>query len=398
MKKFILKYFIILLYYLIIFATFLLVLWIIWVKFLRVRLVKNIPMMLTEYGFWVLFYMCIIYFFIVIVILNSLYKQKTNKINEKNVMKELLNQIYTPFIILDHALKYNKYVINSYYNSMTLIINNLNKFTEKHFIRIILIFQIIPRLILVVFLIMDTFYFHKLEILYKVILLGLFPFIFRYIKYNFNDFKENYIKILESKYKYVFVLDEASSENPNWELNDNNRFHDQDISIKEYISFKIKQHLHGIPSVVYNENPIVHDYVYIQYKKTNNIPEDIELSDKDLKKIHQDFKTYLNIICDSAAIHEKISHSQNKKIILYLRLFIYISYLTCWSYILFISFYEYPINLSMFKYLFENITNYIQEYDLDPFSMINQFSKNKNLITPESICNLISNIYYKKGV
>ena len=91
--------------------------------------------------------------------------------------------------------------------------------------------------------------------------------------------------------------------------------------------------------------------LYIQYKKTNNIPENVELSDEDLKEIHQDFKTYTNIICDSTAIHEKISHFQNKKIILYLRLFIYISYLTCWSYILFISFYEYPINLYMFKYL-----------------------------------------------
>ena len=117
------------------------------------------------------------------------------------------------------------------------------------------------------FLIMDTFYFHKLEIFYKVVYLGILPFIFKYFKYNFNDFKEHYIKILESKYKYIFVLDEASAEDANWELNDNNKFHDQDISVKEYIEFKIKQHIYGIPKVVTMQTHL-HRIIFI--KNTNN--------------------------------------------------------------------------------------------------------------------------------
>lgn len=359
------------------------VLWIVWARFIRERLVKNIPITLSEYGFWILVYICIVYLFISTSILISLFKQKNNN-NISNIIKELMNQIYTPLIMLDHLIKYNNYIKTSYYSFKVILIKMMKRFKGKFFVSFIVMFEIIPRIILVGFLVMDTFYFHKLEIFYKVVYLGILPFIFKYFKYNFNDFKEHYIKILESKYKYIFLLDEASAEDITWELNNDNKFHDQDINIKEYIELKIKQRLFGIPKVVYNENPIAKDHIYEEYKKTNNIPKNVELSKENLMKIHEDFETNTNIICDSAAIYEKISYFQNKKIILYSRVFIYLMYLICWGYILTVSYYNYPIDLPMFKIFIENLIMYIQIYDIDPFSMFYQHSVNENLITKKN--------------
>ena len=76
-------------------------------------------------------------------------------------------------------------------------------------------------------------------------------------------------------------------------------------------------------------------------------------------------------------------------------MFIYTSYLICWGYILVTSYYTHPIELPMFKVLVENLIGYSYLYDLDPFSMINQFSRNENLITPENVWNLIKSIFNK---
>lgn len=379
-------------YYFTIMMSLFAVLWIIWVRFLRTRLVKDIPITLTEYGFWFLLYICLIYLIILSMIIFSLVKKTRNDTNKKNIIKELMNQIYIPFIMLDHTIKYNNYMKNNYCNFKIILIKFMKCFKEKHFVSLVLMFQIIPRIILVGFLIMDTFYFHRLEIVYKVVLLGTLPFIFKYFKYNFNDFKEHYIKILESKYKYIFLLDEASAEDADWVLNSHNKFHDQDISVKEYIEFKIQQQIYSIPKVVYNENPVAHDHIYLDYKHANNIPENSDLSQEDLNKVHQDFDVYTKIICDSATIYERISYFQNKKMILYERLFIYTSYFICWFYILTKSYYTYPVDFSMSMIFIENLTMYMQEYDNDPFSMLNQFSRNQNLITLDKICNLIKSI------
>lgn len=376
------KYNKIIFYYLSIITTLFIVLWIIWAKFLRVRLVKTIPMILSEYGFWFLCYLCIIYLVIIMMILISLYAKKPNKNNEKNIIKEMMNQIYKPFIMLDHAFKYNKYLEKNYNNFKISMINRIKNFKEKGFVTMILVFQLFPRIILVIVLFMDTFYFNKLELLYKVISLGFLPFMFRYIKYNFNDFKEYYIKVLQSKYKYIYLLDEASAEIKDWELNNDNKYHDQDISIKEYADFKIQQCLYGTPKVKYSETPIPHDKILS------------ELSENDFDKIQKEFPQDITIICDSAVIYEKISHFQNKKVILYIRLFIYIFYFICWFYILTKSYYTYPLDLPMFKYFVKNLTYYIFVYDYDPFSMLHQISINENLVTPENIISLIKKLLY----
>ncbi len=394
------NYFKIIFYYLIIFSTFLLVLWIIWARFFRERLVKDIPIMLTEYGFWILVYLCLVYIIVVSVILFSIFNHKINKEAKKAIIKELLNQIYIPFIMLDHLIKHNNYFQKSYSNLMILIINNIKDFKKTSFILLILIFQIIPRLILVVFLIMDTFYFHKLETLYKIILLGVFPFIFRYIKYNFSDFKDYNIKLLDVEYNMVLLLKEVPTDYnedkdyPHYLDNEDN-LDNKTLSIKEYFEFKIKQNIYGIPNIIYTETCFAKQETYDKYNETHKIFSKTKLNSEIYEDIHEKFKIYTNIICDSATIYEKISYFQNKKIILYLRVFIYTSYLICWGYILVTSYYTHPIELPMFKVLVENLIGYSYLYDLDPFSMINQFSRNENLITPENVWNLIKSIFNK---
>ena len=257
--------------------------WLTYTRFLRKRLTKEIPINLTEYGFWFLCYLCIIYLIVnYFIIMRLLHREENN--NNKIILNNLTELLYKPLIILDNALKYNKYISNNYCNFMIYIIKYLQKLKEKQVIIIIILFQIVPRIILISFLIIDTFYFHKLEIFYKIILIGILPFLFKYMKYCFRDFKEYYVKLLELKYKFILLfeknIDYDEDDYDIWDRLHKNKLHNQYIPTKDYIEFKNKQRISQEPKTEYEENPFAFDYIYNDYKKKNNISENVDLSDE----------------------------------------------------------------------------------------------------------------------
>ena len=159
--------------------------WIIWSRFIRERTIRNIPdELLTEYRVWILLYLCCIYF---IIIKNYIKESKSNTI--LTTISETINTYFwKPLITLDHFIKYNIYCKNYYYIFMTNFMKLWDTIFTIHGKSIIISLYIIPRIILIAFLILDTFYFNKLEIFYKVVLIGILPFIFKYIEYSFKDF------------------------------------------------------------------------------------------------------------------------------------------------------------------------------------------------------------------
>lgn len=80
---------------------------------------------------------------------------------------------------------------------MCLAIDYVNDWSFDTYRMIFVIFQIIPRTLLVLCLLLDTFYFLRLELLYKIILLGLIPLLFRYFLYSFKDILKHWTKTLE---------------------------------------------------------------------------------------------------------------------------------------------------------------------------------------------------------
>ena len=284
----------------------------------------------------------------------------------------LLNIGWTHTItVLDNALKYNKYFKNKYLMFIQKIINYISTLKKKHYLMIIFVFQIFPQLFLIILLIIDVFYFNKLEIFYKIILIGLLLLIFKYFNYNFNDIKEYYIKELENTYENIFLSDKSApylkEDSDDWELNENNKYHNQEIPVREYLEFKIKQTLSGKPEVSYSKTPFSYEHIYEDYKKNNNIPKEVSLKKADHQVLDNKYYILSKNVIQAGVIHENFSHFQNEKIILYFRLLIFITYFTCWFYVLILSYYNNPIELEMFKYFIQKLMYYISRMD-NPFS------------------------------
>ena len=83
------------------------VLWIIWTRFIRERLPKDIPFDLTEFRFYLLIYICSIYSFIIIMFLQNPIKPSIFS----NQIKIIVDYIYTPLKLLDFKFKVNSFTI-----------------------------------------------------------------------------------------------------------------------------------------------------------------------------------------------------------------------------------------------------------------------------------------------
>lgn len=77
----------------------------IYLRFIRDRLPKDIPIFLTEHRFWILIYICCIYLFIIISLL-----RKEKKSNE--IVIFIIEILYMPLTRLDHFIKYNEPIKN----------------------------------------------------------------------------------------------------------------------------------------------------------------------------------------------------------------------------------------------------------------------------------------------
>ena len=87
--------------YILIFIGLAVVSWIIWARFIRPRVPKDIPFELTEKWFFILIYICIIYFYIVYKLI------RPNKVNES--IKLIIELLFTPLLAFDKFIKENKY-------------------------------------------------------------------------------------------------------------------------------------------------------------------------------------------------------------------------------------------------------------------------------------------------
>jgi hypothetical protein len=328
-------------YLFLLFLGFFFIAWIVYNKYIRERLPKDIPIHLSERGFWTLIYLCCIYLFII----TSLIFFRAKK-SEKTIglIRDIL---YTPLIAFDHLLKYNKYVKNFYCKVMDNFILLLVSLKHIDLLLINFYFQILPRMLLVYILFKDIFLFGKLEILYQFVLIGLIPFIHRYVKYSIKDMKDHYIEDMEKTCNRVHLFDEAYS-NPNidWEPNEDNKYHREVIPIKEFIEFKIKQEIYKTPETQYDHTWFPNEEIYREYRKKHNInldPKIGKLTDDDYIRLKEPYNVLYEKCFNLGKFVEIYSNLGQKSILINLKIIIYTIYFICWTYILFISYHKFPV-------------------------------------------------------
>lgn len=163
-----------------------------WARFVRERLPKDIPYILTDIGFCILLYICCIYAYIIISYIRSL-RQKSASNNKLNIIP---NALLKPLEDFDYFFKQLSFVKNSYRKfglwlayKLRFFIKNTNIFYN--------ILYILPRLIFICVLFIDIFFFHKLYYIYKIIILGILPLLNRYIIYSLKLLKKDLITELK---------------------------------------------------------------------------------------------------------------------------------------------------------------------------------------------------------
>jgi hypothetical protein len=338
--------------YFLILLGLLILIWFIWIRFIRVRLPKDIPFNLNELSFYVLLWICVIYLYIVI----RLIKPK----NPHPWVTKVVEILYTPLLTLDNFIKMQRNVFTPYRKLLIKFIDYLNELSVHQFIVIYTLSQIIPRLILVSILSFDVFYMHKINIFYSFILLGAIPLLHRYIKYSLKDGKSKLLKILTDKYKRVHLCDRNKVYEEDWEYYPEYMpYHDKYLTIEEYYQFLVED------TVNFKENKIVYiadvyspESVYNQYAFDKYGTLNVELTSEDSKNIRKDFHLIMPYLVDltiNLNFYEKIDEIFWIK---YLRIGIFTEYFLCWSHILMVS-YEKVELFPITGYVIFNTLDYI---------------------------------------
>jgi hypothetical protein len=319
-------------------------------NFIRERLPKNIPFILSEYGFYLLIFICCVYLFSI--------KQLLYPKNLSNNLIKIFSYIYKPFLIFDTTLKFNKFSYRYYYN---FFLKSIDKITTWGIFEIgvsIYIVQIMPRLILLLIFVIDVFWLHSIEIFYYFIFLGIFPLLYNYLKYSLEFALQDYINDLEDKYDFVWVFEEGYG-TLEWKHNPKAIYHNTKVSVKQYIKIQVEAFLtygdNGEYLEYYGE-PYAKDYLVKDYREEKKIETELTIEDYDYitKQFH--FITPKLVILGQFLEMMKLTPSYFfiKKV----KVALLLGYLICWLYILIISLSSLD-NLPFTLKILESLTQYL---------------------------------------
>jgi hypothetical protein len=302
----------------------------IWYRFIRERLPKDIPFHLTEYGCIILMYICSIYLFVIIMLIVT-FETKNDKLSL------IIDYIYKPLKVLDESFKGNTLI--TYYHE--IFIEVLSKMSLSYS-KVYYLFNIVPRLVLVMVLSLDTFYFHRLEYLYKIILIGLLIFLYKYFIYSLKYAKELYIQKLEA-------ITNKIQTNYNKNPNDSS---DSFLYARDFIDIQTDSIFYY--NHKYTAYPLPLSSYLALFRGKNAAVEQIQ----------EEHHRLLNIIIPISVHLEEfdLRNNFNSKI-KYIKIGIFSTYLLCWSYILIISLPLLPADAFQWLWMIQDIE--------DPFSLTN---------------------------
>lgn len=317
--------------YLFIFLGFVYIFIYIYFNFIRERLPKDIPFTLTEFRFYSLIIICIMYCYL---IYRSFYPKMPSKI-----IIYILSLILKPLIYFISFLKEKKFIYQKFYDiwiDMVAVIDNWSFLNNVFFIYVS---AILPRIMLLIIFIIDIFYLKKLEVFYYFIFLSIFPLLYSlFIKYM-ETILEEYIQVLEALYTQVCVF-EKGIDHLDYKQNPKVVYHDKDVSIRKYIEIQYEEFIKSSKEedIEYYGSPLSTNIRYEEHEKKYK---------KDLKKmtmqeieiLHEEFNFIMpRLLIIKIFLDYQTKNAMKSFYIYNIKILILILYLICWLYILIISF------------------------------------------------------------
>jgi len=332
------------LYIVTIFFGFFYLSWIIWIRFLRERIIREIPdILLTEYRFWILLYICCIYIYVIKNLIKP--SSQVKFANLKLFLIILLTIIFKPLLILDKFLKYNMKTKTLYYKIMRYVIIYIFR-NPSTLYNMKLGFTTFPGLFLVGILCFDTFYFHKLFYFYKFILLGISPMLFNYFEYSLYEIYDHYKEYLKKQYEQILIF-QKDFEYDEMPEDKDAILHKTYMDVNAYIEMHYENYL----DYYYTENitylyigiPMPHEAQYTQYSVEKYNDYDILMTEQDhiILKNRVEFDTIMDSLLKLKILDQMFQNLNDSIIISISKLVKCSLYLICCSYILIISTYYY---------------------------------------------------------
>ena len=332
----------------------------IWFRFIRERMPKDIPFNLSLEGLIILIEICILYLYIV-------YTLSSEKKFSNAFLSNLINNIFKPLKALDQTIK-NHPLINPYYKRLIIYLvfkidPILNKSQVYYYT-----FAIFPRLVLVTALFIDTFYFHYLSLIYKVLLIGILLLVNRYIIYSLKYAKEHFIIQLEPLITphrpriaydhqiYIDVYADGDKERADDEYDDDIGMC---LELSVFVFYASRFYY------LYDEKLEYSVFYNPQYKeiycKKHNVPIPNKFCSSLNDKLKENVRQKIDNIVQIATLirYYDLYHEYTPEITR-MKILIFSTYLLCWSYILIISLHT--LSTDTFSFLFEIVDN------IEPFS------------------------------
>jgi|ERR1700678_27329 len=160
---------------------FLSVLFLLWNRFIRVRLPQDMPLILTDLKFILLSFTCFMFIISLSIIINEyIYSFKASSNN-------VVNRVFTESLqIFDRKLKDINFIwINTEFIHLKILVYAHRYVNYSKYI--FLLFHL-AKIIVPFSLLIDIFYFHKLDIFYSLLPLLTLPLLYRYLYHSLHFF------------------------------------------------------------------------------------------------------------------------------------------------------------------------------------------------------------------
>ena|SRR5271155_1047210 len=158
----------------------------IWLRFIRERLPRDIPFDLSITTWIIIMVICLALAFNIIISLIKVNLSYAPNIRYKITQKF---KIFVKFLVDN---KYSKPYFSKYIISCESFIQHRSK-------HVYFLMEQIPLIILIITLLIDIFYFHKVHYFYKIIWIGLLPLIIMFLLYIFKGLFAQTTETIDSK-------------------------------------------------------------------------------------------------------------------------------------------------------------------------------------------------------
>ena len=277
---------------------------------------------------------------------------------KNDLLKNIVNIIYKPLKILDQTLKKNVIVKFYYTKIQKFILTVIHRFivpkVVNPYLKIVITFEILPRVFIGSTLALDVFYFHELHYIYNVVYISIVILVAKYLKYSFAYAKEQYILFLEEITDGILTNHTYPEDDPLFLY---------ERSVREFIDIQTDAIVLGESTYTYS--PITSDKHSLAFRKRNNLPlttKEYQLTLNELKLLHKDFYDVMEIAVPLSVYLEEYRYAENYSRLRYTKVVIFSLYLICWLYILIISLdiTNYPTIMEFLK-IFKDISEPFSE-------------------------------------